>query len=87
MRSRLRLGCRQNAIQFRLIHPQTAFRELRGQAAHPHLSAPKFDSFTRYEVRSPKVRPDPVFGRVLRGNTLLLYGSKCCRLASSINRT
>ena len=32
MRSRLRLGGRQNAIQFRLLHPQTPFRELRGQA-------------------------------------------------------
>jgi len=28
------LACLQNAIQFRLIHPQTAFRELSGQAVH-----------------------------------------------------
>ncbi len=34
MRSRVRLARRQDAIQFRLFHPQTPFRELRGQATH-----------------------------------------------------
>jgi hypothetical protein len=47
IRSRVRLGRRQDAIQFRRLHPQNPFRELRGQAARSS-ECTKIRPFTRY---------------------------------------